>query len=178
VAEYGNPRRNLLRGTIRRRGIYLLPNLFTTAALFAGFYAIVQAMNQRFEHSVVAIFVAMVLDGLDGRVARLTRTQSEFGEQYDSLSDMVAFGLAPAIVAYQWGVARIAEYGSVWGRLGWLATFFYAACAAFRRYRAARAQDRKTGRGTCGGTARARAPAAYISPARTPQPRAPGAPKG
>ena len=86
------------RITLRRRGIYLLPNLFTTAALFAGFYAIVQAMNQRYDSAAVAILVAMVLDGLDGRVARLTRTQSEFGAQYDSLSDMVSFGAAPALV--------------------------------------------------------------------------------
>lgn len=82
----------------RRRGIYLLPNLFTTAALFAGFYAIVQAMNGHYEHSVIAIFVAMVFDGLDGRVARLTHTQSEFGAEYDSLSDMVSFGAAPALI--------------------------------------------------------------------------------
>ena len=89
---------------IRRRGIYLLPNLFTTAALFAGFYAIVQAMNERFEQAAVAIFVAMVLDGLDGRVARLTHTQSEFGAEYDSLSDMVSFGAAPALVMYEWAL--------------------------------------------------------------------------
>jgi CDP-diacylglycerol--serine O-phosphatidyltransferase len=125
VAEYGKPRRNFLRGTIRRRGIYLLPNLFTTAALFAGFYAIVQAMNQRFEQSVIAIFVAMVLDGLDGRVARLTRTQSEFGEQYDSLSDMVSFGAAPALVMYEWALRSL-------GRWGWIAAFVYCAGAALR----------------------------------------------
>jgi CDP-diacylglycerol--serine O-phosphatidyltransferase len=116
----------------RGRGIYLLPNLFTTAVLFSGFYAIVAATDGNFDRAGIAIFVAMVCDGLDGRIARWTNTQSEFGKEYDSLSDMVAFGLAPAVVAYQWGVARIAEYGSVWGRLGWLATFFYAACAAFR----------------------------------------------
>jgi CDP-diacylglycerol--serine O-phosphatidyltransferase len=119
-------------GRSRRRGIYLLPNLFTTGALFSGFYAIVAATDGNFDRSGIAIFVAMVCDGLDGRIARWTNTQSEFGKEYDSLSDMVAFGLAPAVVAYQWGVARIAEYGAVWGRLGWLATFFYAACAAFR----------------------------------------------
>ena len=90
--------RALAKNRIRRRGIYLLPNLFTTAALFAGFYAIVQAMNGRFDQSAVAIFVAMVLDGLDGRVARLTKTQSAFGAEYDSLSDMVSFGAAPALV--------------------------------------------------------------------------------
>jgi CDP-diacylglycerol---serine O-phosphatidyltransferase len=116
----------------RRRGVYLLPNLFTTAVLFSGFYAIVAATDGNFDRASIAIFVAMVCDGLDGRIARWTNTQSDFGKEYDSLSDMVAFGLAPAIVAYQWGVARIAEYGALWGRLGWLATFFYAACAAFR----------------------------------------------
>jgi CDP-diacylglycerol--serine O-phosphatidyltransferase len=132
MSELHHEKRGALRGALRRRGIYLLPNLFTTGALFSGFYAIVQGMNHRWEHAAVAIFVAMVLDGLDGRVARMTRTQSEFGAEYDSLSDMVAFGLAPAVVAYQWGVESIAEYGALWGRLGWLATFFYAACAAFR----------------------------------------------
>jgi CDP-diacylglycerol---serine O-phosphatidyltransferase len=116
----------------RNRGVYLLPNLFTTAVLFSGFYAIVAATDGNFDRAGIAIFIAMVCDGLEGRIARWTNTQSEFGKEYDSLSDMVAFGLAPAVVAYQWGVARIAEYGSVWGRLGWLATFFYAACAAIR----------------------------------------------
>jgi CDP-diacylglycerol--serine O-phosphatidyltransferase len=109
----------------RRRGIYILPNLFTTAALFAGFYAIVQAMNQRFEHAAVAIFVAMVLDGLDGRVARLTRTQSAFGAEYDSLSDMVSFGAAPALVIYEWALKGM-------GKLGWIAAFIYCAGAALR----------------------------------------------
>ena len=90
------------RLSVRRRGIYLLPNLFTTAALFSGFFAIVQAMNQRFEVAAMAIFVAMVLDGMDGRVARLTNTQSAFGEQFDSLSDMTSFGVAPALVVYEW----------------------------------------------------------------------------
>ncbi len=115
-----------------RRGIYLLPNLFTTAVLFSGFYAIVAATDGNFDRAGIAIFIAMVCDGLDGRIARWTNTQSEFGKEYDSLSDMVAFGLAPAVVAYQWGVSRIAEYGTTWGRFGWLATFFYAACAAMR----------------------------------------------
>ena len=109
----------------RRRGIYILPNLFTTAALFAGFYAIVQAMNLRFEHAAVAIFVAMVLDGLDGRVARLTHTQSEFGAEYDSLSDMVSFGAAPALVMYEWALKDM-------GKLGWIAAFIYCASAALR----------------------------------------------
>jgi len=116
----------------RRRGIYWLPNLLTTAALFAGFYAIVAAIDWHFENAGVAVFVAMLFDGLDGRVARWTHTESAFGKEYDSLSDMVSFGLAPAIVTYQWGVARIAEYGPVWRRLGWLVCFFYAAAAALR----------------------------------------------
>jgi CDP-diacylglycerol--serine O-phosphatidyltransferase len=110
---------------LRRRGIYLLPNLFTTAALFAGFYAIVQAMNDRFEVAAIAIFIAMVLDGLDGRVARLTRTQSEFGAEYDSLSDMVSFGVAPALVMYEWALKGL-------GKLGWIAAFVYCAGAALR----------------------------------------------
>jgi CDP-diacylglycerol--serine O-phosphatidyltransferase len=109
----------------RRRGIYLLPNLFTTAALFSGFYAIVQAMNGRFELAAVAIFAAMLLDGLDGRVARMTQTQSEFGAQYDSLSDMVSFGVAPALVMYEWALKDL-------GKLGWTAAFVYCAGAALR----------------------------------------------
>jgi len=109
----------------RRRGIYLLPNLFTTAALFAGFFATVQAMNQNFESAAVAIFAAMVLDGMDGRVARLTNTQSAFGEHYDSLSDMASFGVAPAIVMYEWALQGL-------GRLGWAAAFVYCAGAALR----------------------------------------------
>ena len=117
---------------LRNRGVYLLPNLFTTAGLFSGFYAIVAATDGNFDRASIAIFVAMVCDGLDGRIARWTNTQSDFGKEFDSLADMVAFGLAPAIVAYQWGVARIAEYGALWGRVGWLATFFFTACAAFR----------------------------------------------
>ena len=115
-----------------RRGIYLLPNLLTTACLFSGFYAIVAAIDGNFERSGIAVFVAMLFDGLDGRVARLTSTESAFGKEYDSLADMVAFGLAPAIVSYQWGVARIAEYGTAWFRFGWIAAFFYAATAAMR----------------------------------------------
>ena len=120
------------RRRLRNRGVYLLPNLFTTAGLFSGFYAIVAATDGNFDRASIAIFVAMVCDGLDGRIARWTNTQSDFGKEFDSLADMVAFGLAPAIVAYQWGVARIAEYGALWGRVGWLATFFFTACAAFR----------------------------------------------
>jgi len=117
--------RALQKNRIRRRGIYLLPNLFTTAALFAGFYAIVQAMNLRFDQAAVAIFVAMVLDGLDGRVARLTRTQSAFGAEYDSLSDVVSFGAAPALIVYEWALKGM-------GKLGWIAAFVYVAGAALR----------------------------------------------
>ena len=109
----------------RHRGIYLLPNAFTTAALFAGFFAIVQAMNARFEMAAIAIFVAMVLDGMDGRVARLTNTTSAFGEQYDSLSDMTSFGVAPALVMYEWTLHDL-------GRWGWLAAFVYVCGAALR----------------------------------------------
>jgi CDP-diacylglycerol--serine O-phosphatidyltransferase len=112
-------------GALRRKGIYLLPNLFTTASLFSGFYAIVQAMNGEFETAAIAIFVAMVLDGLDGRIARLTHTQSEFGAQYDSLSDMVSFGAAPALVMYVWALKDL-------GKLGWIAAFVYCAGAALR----------------------------------------------
>lgn len=119
------PRKALVNPELRRRGIYVLPNLFTTAALFAGFYAIVQAMNLRFEVAAVAIFIAMVLDGLDGRVARLTRTQSAFGAEYDSLSDMVSFGAAPALVMYEWALKGM-------GKLGWIAAFIYCAGAALR----------------------------------------------
>src|SRR6202167_2743230 len=102
-----------------RRGIYLLPNLLTTGCLFFGFYAIIAAIDGNFEHAGISVFIAMILDGLDGRVARLTSTESISGKEYDSLADLVAFGLAPAIVSYQWGVARIAEYGKVWYRFGW-----------------------------------------------------------
>lgn len=117
--------RAILKNRIRRRGIYLLPNLFTLAALFAGFYAIVQAMNLNFDQAAIAIFVAMVLDGLDGRVARLTKTQSAFGAEFDSLADMVSFGAAPALVIYEWVLRDM-------GKLGWIAAFLYCACAALR----------------------------------------------
>ena len=116
----------------RRRGIYLLPNLLTTAGLFAGFYSIVAAIDGDFRTAALAIFAAMFLDGLDGRVARMTSTSSEFGKEFDSLADMVSFGLTPAIVTYQWGVERLAEFGNVWGRIGWAAAFLYVAAAAFR----------------------------------------------
>ncbi len=109
----------------RSRGIYLLPNLFTSAALFSGFFAIIAGINGSFEKAAVAIFVAMVLDGLDGRVARMTNTQSEFGAQYDSLADMVSFGVAPALVAFSWGLHST-------GKLGWFAAFVYVAGAALR----------------------------------------------
>ena len=114
------------------RAIYLLPNLFTTAALFAGFYAIVAAMADRFEAAAVAIFIAMVLDGVDGRVARMTNTQSAFGAEYDSLSDMISFGLAPALVMYEWALVYLDPLGFGWAKAGWLAAFLYTACAALR----------------------------------------------
>ncbi|HUN27973.1 MAG TPA: CDP-diacylglycerol--serine O-phosphatidyltransferase [Steroidobacteraceae bacterium] len=116
----------------RPKGIYLLPNLLTTGCLFSGFYAVVAAIDKHFAPAGIAVFVAMIFDTLDGRAARLTRTESAFGKEYDSLADMVSFGVAPAIVSYQWGVVRIAEYGRAWGRFGWLAAFFYAVCAALR----------------------------------------------
>jgi CDP-diacylglycerol--serine O-phosphatidyltransferase len=119
------PRKSLFNPELKRRGIYLLPNLFTTAALFAGFFAIVQAMQGDFERAAMAIFIAMVLDGLDGRVARMTNTQSAFGAEYDSLSDMVSFGAAPALVVYEWALRDM-------GRLGWIAAFIYCAGAALR----------------------------------------------
>jgi CDP-diacylglycerol---serine O-phosphatidyltransferase len=131
--------KQFIKSRFARRGIYWLPNMFTLTALFAGFYAIVQAMSGRYEHAAIAIFVAMVFDGLDGRVARLTRTQSAFGAELDSLSDMVSFGVAPALVVYVWalqdfaGIQRIGVLGP-WlsSRLGWIAAFVYCACAALR----------------------------------------------
>ena len=109
----------------RRKGIYILPNLFTLAALFGGFYAIVMAVNGRFDQAAIGVFCAMVLDSLDGRVARMTNTQSAFGEQMDSLSDMVSFGAAPALIAYMWTLKGL-------GRWGWIAAFVHCACAALR----------------------------------------------
>jgi CDP-diacylglycerol--serine O-phosphatidyltransferase len=111
--------------TVRHQGIYLLPNLFTTGALFAGFYAIIAAMRGDFENAAVAIFFAMILDGLDGRIARLTNTSSKFGAEYDSLADMVSFGVAPALVMFSWGLEGL-------GKFGWSAAFIYVACAALR----------------------------------------------
>jgi len=116
----------------RGRGIYLLPNLMTTGCLFSGFYAIVAAIDHHFAASGIAVFIAMLFDTLDGRIARATRTESTFGKEYDSLADMVSFGLAPSIVAYQWGVARISDFGHEWRQFGWLACFFYAVSAALR----------------------------------------------
>lgn len=110
---------------LRRRGIYLLPNAFTTANLFCGFYAIVMAMNLKFDFAAIAIFAAMLLDSVDGRVARLTNTQSEFGAQYDSLADLLSFGAAPALVVYEWSLRGL-------GKWGWLAAFVYCAGAALR----------------------------------------------
>lgn len=109
----------------KRKGVYLLPNLLTTAGLFSGFYAVVSSMNGRFEAAAVAIFIAMIFDGLDGRVARMTNTQSDFGAEYDSMADMVSFGVAPALVAYNWGLSDL-------GKIGWLAAFIYVAGAALR----------------------------------------------
>ena len=109
----------------RRRAIYLLPNLFTTAALFCGFYAVVAAMHGYFEAAASAIFIAMIFDGLDGRVARMTDTSTDFGVEYDSLSDMVSFGIAPAVVCFSWILNEV-------GRIGWAAAFIYASCAALR----------------------------------------------
>jgi CDP-diacylglycerol---serine O-phosphatidyltransferase len=119
-------------GNTPRRGIYLLPNLFTTGCLFSGFYSIVAAIDTNFAVAGGAIFIAMLFDGLDGRVARWTGTESPFGKEYDSLADMVAFGLAPAVLVYQWGVVRIAEYGDKWRQFGWVIAFFFALCAALR----------------------------------------------
>ncbi|HZX72406.1 MAG TPA: phosphatidylcholine/phosphatidylserine synthase [Rhodanobacter sp.] len=116
----------------RHRGIYLLPNLFTTAAMFAGFYAIISAIGGHFIDAAIAVFLAAILDGMDGRVARMTGTQSEFGVQYDSLSDLVSFGLAPALVMYTWSLSALRDVGPLWGKLGWACAFIYAACAALR----------------------------------------------
>lgn len=130
----------------RRKGIYVLPNLLTTGSLFAGFYGIIASIDGRYEPAAIAVIIAGVLDGLDGRLARLTNTESEFGKQYDSLSDMVSFGLAPAVIVYQWGLVRLAEYGWLWAKLGWLAAFVYAVAGALRLARFnvhSRAGDRR-----------------------------------
>ena len=116
----------------RSRTIYLLPNLFTTAGLFAGFYAIIAAANGHFVHAAVAVFIAAVMDGIDGRVARMTGTSTDFGVQYDSLADLVSFGMAPALVMYHWALSYLKYDSSVMGRVGWAIAFLYAACAALR----------------------------------------------
>ena len=110
---------------LRRRGVYLLPNLITTGALFAGFFAIVAGMSGNFVAAALAIFSALILDTLDGRVARWTRSESEFGAEYDSLSDMVAFGVAPALVSFTWALQSL-------GQIGWVVAFIYMACAGLR----------------------------------------------
>jgi CDP-diacylglycerol---serine O-phosphatidyltransferase len=128
VQEYESPTDDVEEVVVvrpRRKGIYILPNLFTLAALFGGFYAVVMAMNGRFEQAAIGVFCAMVLDSLDGRVARMTNTQSTFGEQMDSLSDMVSFGAAPALIVYEWALKGM-------GKLGWIAAFVYCSCAALR----------------------------------------------
>ncbi len=131
--------------TLRSRGIYLLPNLFTTASMFAGFYAIVAAQSGRFHGAAIAIFSAMLLDTLDGRLARMTNTQTAFGAQYDSLVDLLSFGLAPALVMYDWSLMYINDVGPGWAKLGWLTAFFYTATAAMRlaRFNAIPAEDKR-----------------------------------
>jgi CDP-diacylglycerol--serine O-phosphatidyltransferase len=118
--------------SIRKRGIYLLPNLLTSAALFAAFYSIISGINGKFEIAAIAIIVAGFLDGMDGRVARMTNTQSDFGEQYDSLADLISFGLAPALLAFNWSLSSLSEISTLAGKLGWLAAFLFVACAALR----------------------------------------------
>ena len=114
------------------KGVYLLPNALTTGALFAGFYSIITGINGHYTASAIAVVVAGLLDGLDGRVARLTNTQSEFGVQYDSLSDLISFGLAPALLAFNWSLSSLRELGPMAGKLGWLAAFLFVACTALR----------------------------------------------
>lgn len=129
----------------KRKGVYLLPNLLTTGALFCGFYAILAAMDGKFEVAAIAVFVAMILDGLDGRVARMIDAQSDFGAEYDSLSDLVSFGLAPALIVYLWALLSMQELGASWGKLGWMAAFIYVACAAIRlaRFNTQDIEDKK-----------------------------------
>jgi CDP-diacylglycerol--serine O-phosphatidyltransferase len=114
------------------KGVFLLPNALTTGALFAGFYSIISGINGHYTAAAVAVVIAGVLDGLDGRVARLTNTQSEFGVQYDSLSDLISFGLAPALLAFNWSLSSMRDISPLAGKLGWLAAFLFAACAALR----------------------------------------------
>ncbi|MBP7891525.1 MAG: CDP-diacylglycerol--serine O-phosphatidyltransferase [Arenimonas sp.] len=123
---------NPLPQSPRNKHIYLLPNLLTTCGMFAGFYAILAAANGRFEAAAVAIFIAAVFDGIDGRVARLTGTSSEFGVQYDSLADLVSFGIAPSLVMFHWALSSMKLDGTLLGKVGWAAAFLYAVCAALR----------------------------------------------
>ncbi len=116
----------------RSRGIYLLPNLLTTGGMFSGFYAILAAADHRFENACIAVFIAAMFDGVDGRIARLTGTSTEFGVQYDSLADLVSFGMAPALVMYHWALSTLKLDGIAVGKAGWAAAFLYAACAALR----------------------------------------------
>ncbi len=115
-----------------KKGIYLLPNLITTASLFAGFYAVVAATDGRFGIAALSVFIAMLLDTLDGRIARYTKTTSDFGANYDTLADMMSFGIAPALVMYEWALYELHPLGLAWAKLGWLAAFFYVAAAALR----------------------------------------------
>jgi CDP-diacylglycerol--serine O-phosphatidyltransferase len=119
-------------GKIIHKGVFLLPNALTTGAMFAGFYSIISGINGHYAAAAVAVVIAGVLDGLDGRVARLTNTQSEFGVQYDSLSDLISFGLAPALLAFNWSLSSLRDISPLAGKLGWLAAFLFAACAALR----------------------------------------------
>ncbi len=118
--------------TAKKKGIYLLPNLFTTGALFSGYYAMIAAIAEKYEMACLSIFIAALLDALDGRVARLTNTQSEFGEQYDSLSDLVSFGIAPSVLMFNWSLIYLGDIHPVLGKIGWLAAFIYAVSAALR----------------------------------------------
>jgi len=124
--------------SLRNRGIYLLPNALTTAAMFAGFYSIIAAVGERYVAASIAVLVAALLDGLDGRVARATNSQSEFGLHYDSMSDLISFGVAPAILMYSWSLQYLRDFGAAAGKFGWLAAFVFTACAAMRlaRYNA------------------------------------------
>ncbi len=115
-----------------KKGIYLLPNLFTTGALFAGYYSIIAGINGKYEIAAISIFIAALLDGLDGRVARLTNTESAFGEQYDSLSDLISFGLAPSLLMYNWSLQSLVDIHPIMGKIGWLAAFIYAVSGALR----------------------------------------------
>jgi CDP-diacylglycerol--serine O-phosphatidyltransferase len=118
--------------TSAKKGIYLLPNLFTTGALFAGYYSIIASINGKFEIAAITVFIAALLDGLDGRVARLTNTQSAFGEQYDSLSDLISFGLAPSLLMYNWSLHSLVDIHPLMGKIGWLVAFIYAVSGALR----------------------------------------------